>query len=185
MSIQRVSIQQEEVFESYRSQLRDITNPKEKLEKLDQFTSALLSSTPFKFLEEVGKDPGFETYIFKKFTLGPMHPDIIVSTLNAVDRCKKLSEETLSSLEKNYSWSVCPKVDTYIKSKIFQVLGRIFLAKNFANSSDPEHPLYPIYLEMNKFQEFNHGSLCKCYSHIQEKFPFTTERPSEGLIKTV
>ena len=176
-------------YDSYISQLNAITDPQKKFEKFDEITSTELNSVSFQVLIDVGQNSKlYEACTSPTFTLGILGPRYIETILKATELCKKLSEGMMSSLsgsEKNRLWSACPQIDTYIDSKIYLALSRIIHAKNFAkNSSNPQCLLYPIHQEMWKFQENNHGSVCGCYSHIQTRFLFNLERPSEGL-KTV
>src|ERR1700733_13844260 len=125
---------QGDIFDSYRLQLSAITEPKEKLEKLDELTFTELTSSSFQVLEQIGRDPRLsEVCMSPTSPLGSLQAGHIVKVLRAVEGCKKLSSEVLSSIEINYSWTVCPLIDTYINNKIYQVLGRIFLVENFAN----------------------------------------------------
>ncbi|GEM_PF-5140907 len=162
------------------SELHAISNIRERFNSFDRMTTQELSSASFQVLEQVGHDPNLSGFCTSpKFTLGHMESAYITSILSAVRRCKELSNTVIGALrdsEKNELKDVCPQIDTYIDSKIFQVLSRITLAKNFINCSHLNSPLYPVSQEMWKFQNNNHGRLCSCYNHIHAVFsPKTTQ----------
>lgn len=186
MSVPRL-LNTEDPFNSYKSQLSTISNLKEKFNAFDQITTQELSSTAFEVLLEVAIDPRLhEACTSEKFTLGILEPVLISKILEATNRCKKLSDEMMSSLgnsEKNSLWSGCLQIETYIDSKIYQALRRIVLAKNFVGSSNQNHPLYEINQEMWKFQSNNHGPHCGCYNHILTNLHFKVESPNQSFIK--
>ena len=186
MSIPRL-LNTEDPFNSYKAQLSSISNIKERFNAFDQITTQELTSPAFEVLLGVARDPQLhEACMSEKFTLGFLEPVLIIKILEATNRCKKLSDEMMSSMgnsERNSLWPACRQIETYIDSKICQTLGRIILAKNFLYSSNPKHPLHPIYQEMWKFQSNNHGSICGCYTHIQTNLHFKVESPHKSLTK--
>jgi len=150
-----------------------ISDPAEKFKAFDQLTDRALTSTSFTVLKELATDPDFSVSATKPYmTLGPIGPKYISNILDTIANCKELSETMMKSLEPTGKYqlrSICSQIDTYIDNKIFKVLNRIILSKNFANSAETNHPLHALYNEMWKLQAYIHGKQCPCYDHIQSR----------------
>jgi hypothetical protein len=145
-----------------------VSDPEAKFKVFDELTDKELTSVAFEVLSRIGADPTLTPNVDFHFVLRNMGPKYVSTVLATTKNCKALSDYMMSSLGNNRRmWSVCNSMDTYIDTKIFHALHRIVASKNFMYSANPKHPLHSLNQEMWKFQDYNHGTLCPCYHHIQ------------------
>jgi hypothetical protein len=165
---------QSEYWDTCRKSLDEISDPVEKFKAFDEVTDRLLTTASFEVLTKLAKDPNFYQHASQRYlTLGSLGPLYLAAIHEVIGRCQQLSETTIKPLAKsgdNRLWSICHQPESYIETKIFHVLGRIILSKNFAASSQASHPLHSISEEMWKLADFNHGSTCPCYEPLKTRF---------------
>lgn len=151
-------------WESCKESLNKIKDPAAKFKAFDELTDRLLTTVSFEFLKGVSKDPAFEKQAQELAkSLGPLQPRVLEDTQELINRCTQLSKETMQDVGGSEEmYALCSSPRSYIENKIFQVLARILLSKNFMYATQKGGSLHPLSEEMWRLQAFNHGSACPC-----------------------
>lgn len=162
-------------WDACKQSLDAISDPVERFKAFDELTDQLLRSTSFDVLTQIAQDPKFaESTSSRNFTLGHLGPNYIADIEEIVQQCQQLSDKTIKPLSISTDqrlWAICKQPGSYIETKLFHVLGRIVMSKNFAASSQGSHPLNSLNKKTWELQLSNHGSTCPCNESLKTRFP--------------
>ncbi len=166
-----MNIHSDAFWECKKEQLDAIPDPMAKFQAFDAMTDEVLKEfTPFAMFKFAADKPEWRENMKMNSPFWMLTQPLVKDAFSLINRCKQISEYTMKDIDKSALRKICGSPDTYILTKMFRAMARIFLSPNFLYTSNPGNLLKPLYDETWNLQGYNHANLCPCYEHLTKQF---------------